>query len=216
MTDFKPFSAVPDEPRVEERTVAVVLSIPSEAEDSSRLSFRPIGQTALARIALDRLVRVEADELWLHATDPQAVELFGKETWPGVSLLVGDGSVQPGSTHLMLLRPFHPFLRASTISEAVRLFKMRLDIATLVACTRSRDALYDQDGRLVIPEHDERALYRAANALQIMARKPGSKSGTLDPYPFEVSSQEGFFVDSTFELDLAAAYLERRQERSQR
>jgi hypothetical protein len=216
MTDFKPYSAVPDEPRAEERSVAVVLSIPTEAEDLSRLSLRPIGQTSLARLALERLVRVEADELWLHSSDPAVDELFRKDKWPGVSQLLGDGSAHPAATHLLLLGPFHPFLRASTIGEAVRLFKMRLDIATLVACTRSRDALYDAEGALVSPEHDERPLFRAAHAFQIMPRVPGTKSGAIDPYPFEVSSQEGFLVDSTFEFDLAAAWHERRQERSQR
>jgi hypothetical protein len=159
---------------------------------------------------------VEADELWLLSSEPSVDELFRAEKWPGVSLLAGDGSIQPAATHLLLLRPFHPFLRASTISEAVRLFKMRLDIATLVACTRMRDALYDEAGALVIPEHDERPLQRAAHAFQILPRVPGTKSGAMDPYPFEVSAQEAFFVDSTFEFDLAAAYRERRQERSPR
>jgi len=193
-----------------------VLSIPTEAEDPARLALRAIGSTSLARIALERLVNVEADELWLHSSDPAVDALFHNGTWPHVSLLSPNGEPQPAASHLLLLGPFHPFLRPSTLSEAVRLFKMRLDIATLEACTRSRDALYDEAGARVIPEHDERALYRAAHAFHIAPRVAGHQSGAIDRYPFELSAQEGFFVDGAFEFDLAAAWHERRQERSQR
>jgi hypothetical protein len=107
-------------------------------------------------------------------------------------------------------------LRSNSISEAVRLFKMRTDIATLVSCTRSRDAIYDELGLPVVPEHDMRGLYRAAQAFQILARTPSFRSGSIDPYPFELSAQEAFLVDTDFEFDLAAAWFDSKQQRGPR
>jgi hypothetical protein len=214
MTEYKPFSRDAEEAPGEPRTVGIVLSIPTPADDAGRIALQPTGDTTLAEIALGCLCRAEADERWLLSLDAATDELFAKGTWPGVSLLRPDpdGGWDSRSTHLMLLGPFHPFLRPSTLSEAVRLFKMRTDIATLVACVRNRDALYDETGKQVVGEHDERTLLRAAHAFQIAPRKPSMKSGAVDPYPFEISSQEGWFVDSEFELGLLAAWQKHKQQ----
>jgi hypothetical protein len=213
MTEYKPFSRGAEEEPSEPRTVGIVLSIPAPADDEGRIALQPVGDTTLAEIALSCLSKAEADERWLLSLDPATEALFAQGSWPGVSLLRPDpdGGWDSGSTHLMLLGPFHPFLRPSTLSEAVRLFKVRTDIATIVACVRNRDALYDGQGNLVVGEHDERTIFRAAQAFQIAPRKPSMKSGAIDPYPFEISSQEGWFVDSEFELGLLAAWQTRKQ-----
>ena len=68
----------------------------------------------------------------------------------------------------------------------------------------------------MVPEHEIRGLYRAAQAFQILPRSPAFRSGSIDPYPFELSAQEAFLVDSDFEFDLAVAWFERKQERGPR
>lgn len=208
MTEYKPFSGTDEQAKPEPRTVGIVLSIPTQADDAGRVALQPVGDTTLVQMALDCLARAEADERWLLSLDPATDELFAKGTWPGVSLLRtdADGGWASRSTHLLLLGPFHPFLRPSTLSEAVRLFKMRTDIATLVACVRHREALYDPQGRMILDEHDDRPIYRGAQAFQIAPRRPRDKSGAIDPYPFEISTQEGWTVDSEFELGLLSAY----------
>lgn len=205
MTEYKPFSRRDAEPPVEERTVAVVLSIPPGNEELGRIALQPMGSLSLAQKAIALLQNADADERWLRHSDGLGADLVAPQ---GVVRLL-DGEAQPRCTHLLLLGPLHPFLRASTLGEAVRLFKMRTDIASLVACTRNRDALYDPSGERVIGESSDRTLYRDAHAFQIVPRTAASSDGPLERYPFELSEQESFLVDSEFKLQLFRAWQER-------
>lgn len=212
MTEYKPFSVEPEEPQPEDRTVAAVLSLPSSNEDPAGLAWRKIGDTTLAEIALRTLGRADVDERWVLDSMPEVPALFHALNLPGVGLLrPGDPANTIKASHLLLIGPFHPFLRPSSIEEAVRLFKMRTDIGSMVTCVRHRDALLDERGITVIDENDERILWRSAHAFEIVSARPGlSKGAEYDPFPFEISNQESFLIDGDFELGLYAAWRSQR------
>lgn len=218
MTDYKPFRAEPEESEVDERTVAAVLSIPSRDEDPAGLAWRDLEGGSLAAIALRMLARVEVEERWLLDTSPEAASLYEQVQPEGIRLLrQGDRSAVQ-ATHLALIGPFHPFLRPSSVEEAVRLFQMRPDIASLTTCVKHKDALLDERGERVIDEQDERVLWRPAHAFEIVPARLRRRSTEpqYDPYPFELSAREAFLVDSEFELGLYAAWLGRAGARGDR
>lgn len=212
MTEYKPFSADPEEPQPEDRTVAAVLSLPSSNEDPAGLAWRKLGDTSLAEIALRTLGRADVDERWVLDSTPEIPRLHSALKLPGVGLLrPGDPANTIKASHLLLIGPFHPFLRSSSIEEAVRLFKMRTDIGSMVTCVRHRDALLDEHGITVIDENDERILWRSAHAFEIVRAKAGhSMPAEYDPFPFEISVQESFLVDGEFELGLYQAWRSQR------
>ena len=112
----------------------------------------------------------------------------------------------------MLLGVFHPFLRPSSVSEAIRLFKMRTDILSLVACVRMRDSCFDESGRSLLPDGPiSGGVYRDTHAFQLISRSLSREVGerppaALDPYPFEISNHEAFFIDSETEFEMASAW----------
>lgn len=213
MTEYKPFSAELQEPQPEERSVAAVLSLPSANEDPAGLAWRKIGDLTLAEIALRTLGKADVDERWVLDSMPEVPKLFNALNLPGVGLLrPGDPANTINASHLLLIGPFHPFLRSSSIEEAVRLFKMRPDIGSMVTCVRHRDALLDEHGATILDENDERIIWRSAHAFEIVAAKPSGRSApsAYDPFPFEISSQEAFLIDGDFEFGLYGAWRAQR------
>jgi hypothetical protein len=215
MTDPKPFATTDGPAEQQPRTIAAVLSVPTLDLDPSHMAVRPFGSGTLLEIALSRLQQVEADQRVLLSTEPEIAEHFRRSAHEGVQL-VNQARLpvdEPAAcTHLMLLGVFHPFLRPSSLSEAIRLFKMRTDILSLVACVRMRDSCYDESGRTLLPDGPQSGgVYRDAHAFQLVSRTLPKAAGqgpldALDPYPFEISNHEAFFIDSEMEFEMASAW----------
>jgi hypothetical protein len=240
MTDYKPFSHSP-EPRDEPpRTVAAVLEIGAGTAsdgDDAHLALRPLAGSSLFHVALARLAELEADERLVctgddtiarafEAASPRGVRLLRLASGLRAPLVAGARELDvaaelPRCSHALVLGARHPFLRASTLDEAIRLFRLRTDIGSLRSCVRLRGEVLDPDGRCVLPappgsgrEGHTRWPWQSAGAFELVPLRGGSPDEAVapaappGPMPFEISAQEAFEVQSDFELELAAAYAE--------
>lgn len=229
MTEYKPFLRGIDESVSDDRTVAVVLYAPPGVDGQDDMVVRPFADTTLMRLAFARLAAVEADEKWFATTNETWVCLFEEAKLADVGLLhPSDLPLQSEpirapvrASYLLTFSALYPFLRASTVSEAVRLFKMRTDILSLTSCVRVRDPLCDERGRPLTQSagpgecENEPRVYRVLDAVQLAPRvqrpvSPTAPDGEpVDPYLFELSDHEGFAVNSDAAFGLAAAYREK-------
>ncbi len=220
MTDFKPFAS--DSPvREPVRSVAVILDIGCDTR-ALDLLLQPCGPKSLLDRALDCADRVtEADQRILQSDSAAAKAIAARRTAHGWSVVADNTQAASWTScsHLVVLDGRHPFLRPSTIDEAIRLIKLRFDITSIASCVRSASGWWfeetgagveDATGHALPPSPP--TLLREAHAFHVVPawrhhRAAHRYTGRrLDPYPFEITSAEAFRVQSQFELDLAASW----------
>ncbi len=242
MTDIKPFSQQ-GEANPADRTVAALLMPVLGGCARNVSAWMPFGQTTLLDIAADVLMGIEADErvfcadsgeasAWFAGRGCSEIRMIGPGPARGSALTEdpwGIGRFLHGirASHAMVLCAGSPFLRPSSASEAVRLFKMRLDIVSLRACVRNHHAICDSQGHSLVAESQtvlvqstSRPTFRLLDTFAVFAVASSYRSGTptqsvaFDPYPFELSEMEGFVVDSDSALSLAVAHWDRNSARA--
>lgn len=226
MTDFKPFAKGPPS-RETSRSVSVVLDVASDACKLDPLLVQPCGGPSLLDRALDCVAWVsEAEKRFVRTTSADVASLADHDRSRGIQLLGADPDAQLGETsHVLVLDARHPFLRPSTIDEAIRLIKLRFDIVSIATCVRAPSGWWFEETSPWIEEAAGHALptnppglLREAHAFHLVPSwryRKGSRrySGQrLDPYPFEITSSEAFRVQSDFELHLAASWFACRSE----
>ena len=221
MTDIKPY-AHNDEPQALDRSVAVILAVSAENAANEPGLLQPMGAgTMLWDLALSCLERLEEpEELAVWAEDTALLEHFETREHARARLLAAppERALVRGERHalrsanVVLLDARHPFLRPSTIDEAVRLFRMRPDLRAITSCVRSTGRLFDLLGNPLGTEASvvdrDRPYLRQVRALSIVPVESVTLAkceGT--PVPFEISATEAFRVDTPFSFRLACGYL---------
>jgi hypothetical protein len=221
MTDYKPFSS--DRPAREPlRSVAVIVDVASDARALDPLLLQPCGSKSLLDRAFDCVDWVaEADQRILRTDSPEVKAIAARRATKGWSVVTGSAPAASWTScsHLVVLDGHHPFLRPSTIDEAIRLIKLRFDIASIASCVRSTPGWWFEETSAGVEDATGHALptspptmLREAHAFHVVPawrhhRTAHRYAGRRhDPYPFEIASAEAFRVQSQFELDLAASW----------
>jgi hypothetical protein len=226
MTDVKPFVARDSSPP-QDRTVSVVFVVSGlEHERPGPGLLHPLGPTCLFDRMLSCLERVcEASQRAVWFDDATLVERFESVPRSGIRLLAAppDRSLRAGgpdallSTHVALFDGRHPFLRSSTIDEAVRLLRLRGDIEAILSCVRVRGPLYSLTGQPVAGATGAEMLL-ACHAFSILpsSHMATGRALTSPPFAFEIASSEAFRVESAFLHEMAAALIDARAKPAER
>lgn len=222
MTDIKPF-VNRESPSPRARSVSVVFSVKGldAQQPQSPGMLDPLGSTCLFDRMLSVLLRVgEAEHKAVWFDDAALVERFEKTSHPSIRLLSGPperclrgGSPEAlWSTHVLLLDGRHPFLRSSTIDEAIRLIRVRSDIEGMQSCVRMQGPIYSLTGESLT--NGSTHLLVACPAFAVVpsnhlatGRSPGSW------FPFEISKSESFRADTLFHQEMAGALIDARERR---
>jgi hypothetical protein len=220
MTDVKPF-VISDSSPPQDRTVSVVFVVSGlEQERPGPGLLQPLGSTCLFDRMLSCLERVcEASQRAVWFDDATLVERFESVPRPGIRLLAAppDRSLRAGgpdallSTHVALFDGRHPFLRPSTIDEAVRLLRLRGEIEAIQSCARVRGPLYSLTGQPVAGATGADMLL-ACHAFSILpsSHMATGRALTSPPFAFEIASSEAFRVESAFLHEMAGALINAR------
>jgi hypothetical protein len=219
MTDIKPY-ARDDDPEPIDRSVAVILVVSAANAANEPGLLQPMRSgTTLWDLALTCLERLdEPDELAVWAEDTALLEHFEGRAHPRARLLAAppELALVRGERHALrsanvaILDGRHPFLRPSTIDEAVRLFRMRPDLPALASCVRASGRLFDLHGNELVspaPVESERVYLRQVHAFSIVPAESISMGKRVTPAPFEISATEAFRADGPFPFQLASCYV---------
>lgn len=224
MTDVKPFVARDSSP-AQDRTVSVVFVVPGlEQERPGPGLLEPLGPTCLFDRMISCLERVcEASQRAVWFDDATLVERFESVPRPGIRLLAAppDRSLRAGgpdallSTHVALFDGRHPFLRPSTIDEAIRLLRIRGDIEAIRSCVRVRGPAYSLLGEPVVGGSDvEMLLDCHAFTIVPSSHLATGRALTSPPLAFEIASSEAFRVESAFLHEMVGALIGARAGRA--
>lgn len=188
MTDFKPFSTEASEPEWD-RSVAVVLFLDAVTS-----------HVALLRRAVRCLEEVHeacAKVLWL--ADPSLLNLLGADLSPDILVVshplsrVLSGELTPyvPGSHLLMISPWYPFLRAETLDEAIRLLKLRPDLNCMVSSVRRQGRVFSKNGTQTRESEDD--FLCEVDTFTLVPRSHFGAGASLPGcFGFEISESESF------------------------
>ncbi|MCU0693410.1 MAG: hypothetical protein MUF54_18625, partial [Polyangiaceae bacterium] len=188
--------------------------------------LQPCGGPSLLHRALHLLDRLdEADEKLFWSDDSSILEHFEQAGRTAIRLLPGppvhalrrDQPGRPASHFVLRFDGRCPFLRPSTLDEAVRLVRIRFDVSRMVSCVRTHGPLFSVSGRSLTPAlGGTPCILRWSPAFDLapadqLAGLAHDVACVAEAMPFELGASEALRIDSSFEFDLVAAYFGARR-----
>ena len=207
------------------KTIAGIIHARKDSTRCPNKHLRPLGNTTLIDIALDKLSKLELDEKYLAVYDQELKD----KVIDGVKILHRDyDSVAPGNCHhsvyykhlnnvesdyIVNLNPCQPFLEVDKLQQIITLFKYS-NFDSMITAKRERNFYWDDDKNPINFKPNDRlstttgpwidvathslVIYKKQYMLDNWELFPNIKD---NPYPFVIDWSEKELLDVDTEID---------------
>jgi|TARA_Y100000992_G_scaffold289986_1_gene245062 CMP-N-acetylneuraminic acid synthetase len=207
------------------KTIAGIIHARKDSTRCPNKHLRPLGDTTLIDIALDKLSKLELDEKYLAVYDQELKD----KVIDGVKILHRDyDSVAPGNCHhsvyykhlnnvesdyIVNLNPCQPFLEVDKLQQVITLFKYS-KFDSMITVKKERNFFWDKHQNPINFKPNDRLsttagpwVYSATHSLVFYEKNymltewelfPNTKH---EPYPFVVDWSEKELLDVDTETD---------------
>ena len=207
------------------KTIAGIIHARKDSTRCPNKHLRPLGDTTLIDIALEKLSKLDLNEKYLAVYDQELKD----KVIDGVKILHRDyDSVAPGNAHhsimyrhlenvesdyIVNLNPCQPFLKVDKLQQTITLFKYST-LDSMITVKQERNFFWDKDENPINFKPNDRLstttgpwVYSATHSLVIYKKQymldnwelfPNTKH---NPYPFVVDWSEKELLDVDTETD---------------
>jgi len=207
------------------KTIARIIHARKQSTRCPNKHLRPLGNTTLIDIALDKLSKLELNEKYLAVYDQELKD----KVIDGVKILHREyDSVAPGNAHhsvmyrhlenvksdyIVNLNPCQPFLEVEELQQIITLFKYS-KFESMITVDKERNFFWDKDGNPINFKPNDRLsttsgpwVYSATHSLVFYKKQymldnwelfPNTKN---NPCPFVVDWSEKELLDVDTETD---------------
>ena len=207
------------------KTIAGIIHARKDSTRCPNKHLRPLGDTTLIDIALEKLSKLDVDEKYLAVYDQELKD----KVIDGVNILHRPyESVAPGdcphnimykhlenvkSNYIVNLNPCQPFLEVEELQQIITLFKYS-NFESMITVKEERNFFWDKDRNPINFKPSDRLstttgpwVYSATHSLVFYKKQYMLENWELfpntkhNPYPFEVSWSEKELLDIDTETD---------------
>ena len=207
------------------KTIAGIIHARKDSTRCPNKHLRPLGDTTLIDVALDKLSKLELDEKYLAVYDQELKD----KVIDGVKILHREyESVAPGnaphnvmykhlenveSDYIVNLNPCQPFLKVDKLQQIITLFKYS-NFDSMITAKRERNFYWDDDKNPINFKPNDRlstttgpwinvathslVIYKKQYMLENWELFPNTKH---NPYPFVIDWSEKELLDVDTETD---------------
>jgi CMP-N-acetylneuraminic acid synthetase len=207
------------------KTIAGIIHARKQSTRCPNKHLRPLGNTTLIDIALDKLSKLDLDEKYLAVYDQELKD----KVIDGVKILHREyESVAPGnaphnvmykhlenveSDYIVNLNPCQPFLKVDKLQQIITLFKYS-NFDSMITAKRERNFYWDDDKNPINFKPNDRlstttgpwinvathslVIYKKQYMLENWELFPNTKH---NPYPFVIDWSEKELLDVDTEID---------------
>ena len=207
------------------KTIAGIIHARKDSTRCPNKHLRPLGNTTLIDIALDKLSKLDLDEKYLAVYDQELKD----KVIDGVKILHREyESVAPGnaphnvmykhlenveSDYIVNLNPCQPFLKVDKLQQIITLFKYS-NFDSMITAKRERNFYWDDDKNPINFKPNDRlstttgpwidvathslVIYKKQYMLENWELFPNTKH---NPYPFVIDWSEKELLDVDTEID---------------
>jgi len=214
------------------RSVAVIINARLSSTRLPQKLVKPLGDTCLIRLALEKLYQVNVPHRYLATRDDAILEIYKPfadriELLPRTPESVAPSADKPDfrvvfshynlipDDYVLAMNPCFPFVRPETIESAAKFFVEHPECRTMTSVTRSNNVFFDDSGKPINLLHADNAstrwnkyIYEMAHVFHIFDRKQLMQTGSIwdytpeNPRLYEVDPAECFDVDDPPDFDL--------------
>ena len=207
------------------KTIAGIIHARKDSTRCPNKHLRPLGNTTLIDIALDKLSKLELNEKYLAVYDQELKD----KVIDGVKILHREyDSVAPGnaphnimykhlenvkSDYIVNLNPCQPFLKVEELQQVITLFKYS-KFESMITVNKERNFFWDKDRNPINFKPNDRLstttgpwVYSATHSLVFYKKQYMLENWELfpntkhNPYPFAVNWSEKELLDVDTETD---------------
>ena len=207
------------------KTIAGIIHARKDSTRCPNKHLRPLGDTTLIDVALDKLSKLELDEKYLAVYDQELKD----KVIDGVKILHREyESVAPGnaphnvmykhlenveSDYIVNLNPCQPFLKVEELQQVITLFKYS-KFGSMITVKKERNFFWDKHQNPINFKPNDRLsttagpwVYSATHSLVFYKKQYMLDNWELfsntkyDPYPFVVNWSDKELLDVDTEID---------------